>query len=112
MARIIYNRVADNVKTSQLDFGFHDAKGREIGAVARTWTETRTAAPVQNQGGYSCAPEDLGVWFYVNFHKTKNGQTFGASQRDYKFRTIQERDVYMAEQWGKRLKEAKKNDGK
>ena len=59
-------------------FGFTEAKGREVGCIARIMSATRVERePVGS--GEICKPEHLGTTFVAGVHVTRNGVEFGGS---------------------------------
>ena len=106
--QMIITRKRTDHKTSRMEFGVFDEKGREIGAAYTTHTLTLERDESDLTYGFSAREEDLGVWYVGYFHVTKDRKAFGATHRDTKFRTQAERDTWAAKEWLKRLNAAKK----
>lgn len=89
------------VKTQQ-NFGVQDAKGREIGAIIKTYMTTRVEVP--GEGGWLCDKKYIGTHFTYRVHATRNNQYYGATQYEVFCKTAEERQ----EKIEKYLKDARK----
>ena len=100
--------------TKKVDFGFADNKGRSLGAEVIT-LEMYTVAPTDAEvAAYIADAESklrpeyhpakwwprydmpVGTIYVANVMATRNGVTFGASQRSSYFPTIEARDAWIA----------------
>lgn len=99
-------------KSSHLGFGFYDEKCREIGMRATTWEfDLISCEPVLLFGVLQSGelPNfENGHYFAVRTQATRNGDCFGASQQPKYFKTLNERDLYLAKRWKDSLMNASK----
>lgn len=86
------DRAAEFIRRDAVEFDAFDAKGRRHGyTVAFERVEyTRTT---EGRGYCLIDDENLGIWFYVRPHATKDGKTFGALQYAKPFRTMEEAEA-------------------
>lgn len=94
---------------SAMGFGYFDKKGREIGMIAWVWeVDVRPAADEE----YGRTDREVGHYFVASTQTTRGGEPFGATQSSHYFKTVEERDVYLARRWLDSLKAAAKKAGK
>lgn len=99
------DRTITNKQVEHVAFEIADKRGRQIGARIETFEATFTEITDEGFSYYTQAP---GHYFGFRPRATRNGEWFGASQRQRYFKTQQER----AEAIAKYLADAKKRAAK
>ena len=94
--------VTDEVVAAE-SFGVSDERGRVIGVVVVTKTETFALSGAEY--GYYVVP---GNYYFAKVQPTRDGAPFGATQGDNRFATAALRDAYVS----KRLTAARKDAAK
>lgn len=94
-------------KTDRHDWGFFDAKGRELGLIVTTFEAEYAAS--DGKLGYTHKP---GRYFVAKCQPARGGQPFGAGQSEQHFKTRQERDLYLCRRMADSLNQAEKKAAK
>lgn len=107
----IENRTAN--KDNVIGFGYTDAKGREHGYRMYTFEMDSVTREIADND-YSTWTTRLpaGHYYGVIPQATKDGESWGASQKPEYFTSIEARDIWMAKRWAQALKNAEKKHGK
>jgi len=92
-----------NIVETPCNFGIQDAKGREIGAIIKTYIATRVEIP-DDSCGMMCDKKYIGTHFTYRVHATRNNQYYGATQYEVFCKTAEERQ----EKIEKYLRDARK----
>lgn len=90
----------ENIRVDHTSFGNIDAKGRvhgyQVAFSKRTYTRIAPDRAADKSGVSYIDNENLGTWFYVTPHATKDGKTFGACQPGRPFRTMEKAEAEAA----------------
>jgi len=92
-----------NIVETPHNLGVQDAKGREIGAIIKTYIATRVEIP-DDSCGMMCDKKYIGTHFAYRVHATRNNVKYGATQYEVFCKTYGERQ----EKIEKYLKDARK----
>lgn len=98
-----YEETESNIVKTQYNFGIQDSKGREIGAIIKTYMITRIEVTGDSLG-YLCYKKYIGTHFVYRVHATRNNESYGATQYEVFCKTAKERQ----EKIDKYIKDAKK----
>jgi IS1 family transposase len=92
------------------DFGVRDERGRLVGCDG--WVKKTLYTAVTDEHAAYWNTVEPGEWFEASYHATRNGETYGSSNRNELFRTEAEADVFVAKQIEKCRKRYVKKYGK
>jgi hypothetical protein len=113
--RATVGRVFNEIAPNQVDFGFKDAKGREIGARAGL-LELRFVEVEVPAHHYHCYVADKAItaelFYAVDVSAQRGGEDYGASQNYQLFATKAEAEAYIAKYLKDAAKRAAKREGK
>lgn len=98
-----FEETDSNMVKTPYNFGIQDSKGREIGAIIKTYMTTRVEVPGDSHG-YLCHKKYIGTHFAYRVHATRNNEYYGATQQEVFCKTHEERQ----EKIEKYLRDAKK----
>ena len=98
-----FEETDSNMVKTPYNFGIQDAKGREIGAIIKTYMTTRVEVP-GDSCGMMCDKKYIGTHFAYRVHATRNNETYGATQYEVFCKTAEERQ----EKIEKYLRDARK----
>jgi hypothetical protein len=97
----------DDLKSEieHLDLNATDDRGRAIGVRIIRTTEVYGPAPADQGWGSTM---ELGTWYGVRLHTTRNGKPWAASPAGHVFRALEEREAKLAELLAGHRKRAEK----
>lgn len=99
---VSFEETDSSIVKTQHNFGIKDAKGREIGAIIKTYMTTRVEIP--RADGWLCKRKYIGTHFTYRVHATRNNEYYGAIQSEVFCKTAEERQ----EKIEKYLRDARK----
>ena len=105
-AYICCDSTTERLETISRSFGARDAKGREIGG--RVIVSREILTPRLASTGNGRISKQCGEWLVATPHALRDGERFGASQRDHRFLSQADLDAYVAKYFADAEKRAHK----